>query len=58
MLGRHFAEREVLAFSAAILVMWDIDPAEGTWAHPGSKPGSGTVSPIRDVRVRMKRRAK
>ena len=55
-LGRNFAEREVLAFAAAILAIWDVEPMGGKWTHPGSKLGSGTVSPVKDVRVRMKRR--
>ena len=55
-LGRNFAEREVLAFAAAILAAWDMEPVEGKWVHPGAKQASGTVSPVRDVRVRMMRR--
>lgn len=55
--GRNFAEREILAFTAAIISVWDIEPASGEWKHPGSKTASGAVNPIKDVRVRMKRRA-
>jgi cytochrome P450 len=55
-LGQHFAEREVLAFAAAILATWDMEPVDGKWVHPGAKQGSGTVNPVKDVRVRMMRR--
>ncbi len=55
-IGRNFAEREVLAFAAGILAYWEVEHVDGKWTHPGSKLGSGTVNPVKDVRVRMKRR--
>lgn len=54
--GRSFAEREVIAFAAAILATWEIEPVDGKWIYPGAKLGSGTVNPVKDVRVRMRRR--
>lgn len=56
--GRQFAEREILAFAAAILVTWDIQTVDGKWPHPGAKMASGTVSPRKDVRVLMRRRGR
>ncbi|KAJ9617198.1 hypothetical protein H2200_000919 [Cladophialophora chaetospira] len=55
--GKTFAEREVVLFVAAIVMQWDIVPANGgKWVHPGRKIGAGAVNPKQDVRVRMKRR--
>ncbi|EXJ93496.1 hypothetical protein A1O1_01888 [Capronia coronata CBS 617.96] len=56
--GKTFAEREVVLFAAAILMHWDMEPVGngGKWLHPGRQPGSGTVSPKNDVRVRVSRR--
>ena len=54
--GRTFAEREVLAFTAGILATWDFEPLDGAWKHPGTRMASGTVSPVKDVRVRISRR--
>ena len=31
--GRTFAEREVLAFAAGILAIWDLEPLDGAWKH-------------------------
>lgn len=55
--GRVFAEREILAFTAAILALWDVKPVSPKgWKRPGLKPGSATYIPVGDVRVRMKHR--
>ena len=55
--GRAFAEREVLAFAAAIIATWDIETRDGKWIHPGRRVASAAVMPKNDVRVRMRRRA-
>lgn len=53
--GRLFAEREILAFVASFITMWDIQPADGKpWKVPGHVPASGVVRPDREVRVKMK----
>lgn len=56
--GKTFAEREVVLFTAAILMQWDMTVVSdgGKWVHPGRKPGPGVVTPVLDVRVRMTRR--
>jgi Cytochrome P450 len=54
--GRNFAEREVLAFVAGVLTVWDIQPVEGKWRDLGGVVGAGMLVPKRDVRVRLKRR--
>lgn len=56
--GRLFAEREILAYVAAILTMWEIKPAAGsTWKEPGHRVGSGAFLPASNVRVQISRRA-
>ncbi|KAN0075935.1 Cytochrome P450 [Elaphomyces granulatus] len=53
--GRHFAEREMLAFTAAILSMWDIEPvSDEGWKIPGMVPSPGSYRPSKDVRVRLR----
>ncbi|KAH8892925.1 putative cytochrome P450 [Thozetella sp. PMI_491] len=54
--GRTFAEREIIALSAAIIALWDISPANGTWKIPTMVPGTGVKKPIHDIRVRITRR--
>ncbi|KAL1967273.1 hypothetical protein VTN77DRAFT_3319 [Rasamsonia byssochlamydoides] len=55
--GRIFADREVLAFTAAILALWDIEPVSNEgWTNPGHKPGSSAYLPAHEVRVRLKHR--
>ncbi|EXJ70092.1 uncharacterized protein A1O5_07165 [Cladophialophora psammophila CBS 110553] len=56
--GKTFAEREVVLFTAALVMQWDIVPVSdgGKWVHPGRKIGAGAVNPKRDVRVRLIRR--
>ena len=55
--GRRFVEREIMAFTAAILSMWDIEPVgdEG-WKIPGNAPSPGSYHPSKDVRVRLRLR--
>lgn len=55
--GQHFAEREIFAFTAAILSLWDIEPVgEKGWKIPGHKSSVGTFLPLNDIRVKMKMR--
>lgn len=54
--GKKFAESEVLLFAAAFLMMWEIEPVEGSWYHPGRKITSGTSAPLKNARVRIWRR--
>jgi cytochrome P450 len=54
-IGRKFVEGQVLAFTAALLAMWDIEPAEGrAWKIPKTKSGSTVREPLSDIRVKMK----
>ena len=55
--GRSFAEKEIMALGAAILSLWDIEPAAGTWKVPAMIPGTGVKKPVEDIRVRTTRRA-
>ena len=55
--GRNFAEREVLAFCAAILTVWDVEPVGGKWKDLGRVIGSGAMVPKRGLRVKLSRRA-
>ncbi|PSN64410.1 putative cytochrome P450 [Corynespora cassiicola Philippines] len=54
--GRTFAEKEIIALSAAIISMWDIAPANGTWEFPSMVPGTGVRKPTKDIRVVVSRR--
>jgi len=54
--GRKFAEVEVITFSSAIISMWEMEPVQGHWIHPGKTTGGGSAMPKKDVRVRMRRR--
>ena len=56
--GKTFAEREVVLFAAAVIMQWDMVPVGnmGKWVHPGRKMTGGAGNPIKDVRVRMRRR--
>ena len=54
--GRVFAERECLACVAGVLVMWDFEPVGGKWTVPGLKKTSAISLPMKDTRVRVKRR--
>jgi len=57
--GRFFAEREVLVFTAGLLVTWDFSPVGGEkWNITGkSYNGTGSANPKGNVRVRMTRRS-
>ncbi|KAI9673151.1 MAG: hypothetical protein M1817_003013 [Caeruleum heppii] len=55
--GRNFAERECLAFVAGILMLWDIEPADGKeWRIPGHISATGVALPAKEIRVRIRRR--
>lgn len=55
--GRMLAEKEVLAFVAAVLVCWELEPVgEAGWSFQGRVKTSGVTSPKGDLRVRMRRR--
>lgn len=55
--GRTFAEKQILALGTAIVSVWDISPADGTWEVPAMVPGTGAKKPLNDVRVVISRRA-
>ena len=56
--GRQFAIREILGFTAAILCMYDIEPAGGgPWKLPKQINGAGTKRPASSTRVWIKSRA-
>ncbi|KAI3397718.1 hypothetical protein diail_10487 [Diaporthe ilicicola] len=56
--GRQFAVKEILLFSAAILSIYDMEPAGGgPWKLPKQKPGVGTKKPASSTRVWIKNRA-
>lgn len=49
------AEREILAFTAAFVAMWDIGPVDGKeLIIPGHKPSSATFLPKNDTRVKLR----
>ncbi|RAL10746.1 putative RNA12 protein [Aspergillus homomorphus CBS 101889] len=55
--GRAFAERKLLAFSAAIIALWDVEPAEGqAFVIPQHRPSAAAFLPKTDIRVRMRQR--
>lgn len=55
--GRGFAEREILVLTAAIISLWDIEPADKAgWKIPGQKPSSTAFLPKKDIRVRLSHR--
>lgn len=52
-----YAETEILAFVAGILVLWDFEPVGSkTWAVPEPKQSVGIALPSREIRVRLRRR--
>ncbi|KAE8384418.1 RNA12 protein-domain-containing protein [Aspergillus alliaceus] len=52
--GRAFAERQLLAFAAAMICMWDIEPMESSQiAIPRHRQSSGAYLPEKDIRVRI-----
>jgi cytochrome P450 len=58
--GRYFAEKEMVIFTASILVMWDVGPAAGNDALiiPEMGLAGAARSPAKDVRVRLTRRCR
>ena len=54
--GRTFAEKEIMAVGAAIISLWDISPAGGSWELPSMVPGTGVKKPVADMRVLISRR--
>ncbi|KAI0129038.1 cytochrome P450 [Xylariales sp. AK1849] len=54
--GRTFAEKEILTLGAAVMSVWDIEPAGGTWKVPAMIPGTGAKKPVQDIRVLLRRR--
>ncbi|KAF7530492.1 hypothetical protein G7054_g9533 [Neopestalotiopsis clavispora] len=54
--GRTFAEKEILTIAAAMLCIWEVEPAGGEWKIPAMIPGTGAKRPVNDVRVIFKRR--
>ncbi|KAE8348107.1 cytochrome P450 [Aspergillus coremiiformis] len=52
--GRAFAERQLLAFTAATISMWDIEPMDGNrFEIPRHRQSSGAYLPEKDIRVRI-----
>jgi hypothetical protein len=55
--GRDFALKECLAFTAAIVALWDVEPAGGgQWKMPKHRRAAGVYGPSGDTRVWLKRR--
>ncbi|UPK93305.1 hypothetical protein LCI18_004240 [Fusarium solani-melongenae] len=54
--GRTFAQKHMKVVGAAIISLWDIEPASGTWEIPVMIPGSSAKRPAKDIRVVIKRR--
>ena len=55
--GRSFAVKEVMAFSAAIVALWDVEPAGGgKWTIPRHRKATGVYGTPDDTRVWVKRR--
>ncbi|KAH9989603.1 putative cytochrome P450 [Xylariaceae sp. FL0662B] len=55
--GRTFAEMSILGVVAAVISLWDFEPADGKkWKMPEMKPGTGVLRPTSDVRVSIRRR--
>ena len=55
--GRHFAQKEILMFAAAIITLWDIEPAGGgPWKMPRHRGGVGTYWTDEKTRVWIRRK--
>ena len=51
------AEKEILGVVASVASLWDFEPADGSaWRVPDMKPGTGVMRPVKDIRIRAKRR--
>ena len=61
--GQRFAQTQVLAFVAGVVMGWDISPLHdnaATWTLPEMNTTKlpGVFKPLKDVRVRIKRRSR
>lgn len=55
--GRAFAYKECMMFTAAIIALWEIEPAnEGRWKMPSHRKATGVYGTGDDTRVWIKRR--
>ncbi|KAK4501831.1 hypothetical protein PRZ48_007640 [Zasmidium cellare] len=55
--GRQFALKESMLFTAAIIAMWDIEPAGGgSWKMPKHRQATGVYATDDNTRVWIKRR--
>ena len=55
--GRSFAFKECIGFVAAIIALWDIEPAAGgPWKMPRHRKATGVYGTSDDTRVWIKRR--
>ncbi len=55
--GRTFALKECMIFTAAIVALWDIEPAQGgEWKMPRHRKASGVYNTGDDTKVWLKRR--
>lgn len=55
--GRGFALKEALMYSAAIITMWEIQPAKGgPWEMPKHRRATGIYATDSDTRVHVTRR--
>jgi len=55
--GRLFAEREIMACTAALLTLWEFEPVdEKGWKVPDHVRSAGVAKPDKDIRVRISKR--
>ena len=55
--GRELFEPLILALVAGFLALWDVEPSEtGRWEVPGHCPSPNFLTPVEDVKVRLRRR--
>ncbi|KAK7995168.1 hypothetical protein PG990_013941 [Apiospora arundinis] len=56
--GRHFAMNEIMSFLVIVLLRFDVDPVNGSWALPESTHHISTsiLTPVEDVWVKIKPR--
>lgn len=55
--GRAFAFKECMVFAAAIVAVWDLEPAgRGPWKIPRHRTATGVFGAKDDVRVWISRR--
>ena len=54
--GRELIEPLILALVAGFLALWDIEPSEtGRWEVPRHSPTPNFLTPVEDVKVRLRR---